>query len=275
MRNRSETTSAGDGAISVCRSRTASRSYQRSGLLIEAIERLGGVEVLRIEIDDRPVGLDRALRIAELAVVDLTEHEQHLLLLGRRRRQLGLLGVDVLEIAPAPEADVEPLELVERRAVGVVDGEHVPEHLRSRSRDSRGPLRRAAPRGSRAPSFRRRRRRSPPCAGAAATRFGVVAAAQVELLERVGRLEIARPDLQRRAVGGRRLPIVAQVDLAEARDLVIERVLALGIGDAGRRAARSERPDRPACRARAPAARRRSAPRGAADPRRSARASAS
>jgi hypothetical protein len=82
-------------------------------LEVEPVERLGGVVVVRIEIHDRRVGLDGPLGIAELAVVDLAEHEEHLLLLGRDRRELGLLRVDVLEIAPAREADVEALELVE------------------------------------------------------------------------------------------------------------------------------------------------------------------
>ena len=66
---------------------------------------------------------------SQLAVVDLTEHEQHLLLLGRRRRQLRLLGVDVLEVVPARQADVQPLQLIERRRVAVVDGQHVLEDL--------------------------------------------------------------------------------------------------------------------------------------------------
>src|ERR1022692_4527866 len=57
-----------------------------------------------------------------------SSHEQHLLLLGGRGRPLRLLGVDVLEIAPAPETNVEPLQLIERGPVAVVDGEHVLEH---------------------------------------------------------------------------------------------------------------------------------------------------
>jgi hypothetical protein len=84
-------------------------------LTVEPVERLDGIQVVAIDVEDRLVGLDRLGHVAQLAVVDLAEDEQHLLALVGRRRVLGLLGVDVLERAPALELDVEPLEGVERR----------------------------------------------------------------------------------------------------------------------------------------------------------------
>ena len=200
------------------------------GLQIQAIERLRGVEVVRIEIDDRRVGLDGARLVVELAVVDLPEHEEHLLLLVRVRRELGLLGVDVLEIGPAAEADVEPLEVVERHRIGVVDDQHlaidvdrlldVLEHLFVE-------LRRLVVEGlllvGRADDVG--------LAQQQLHQVRVVAAAQIELLQRVGRVDVARRDVERRRVGHGRLLVVAEVDLAQARDLVIERVLELRVGD--------------------------------------------
>ena len=63
------------------------------------------------------------------------------------------------------------------------------------------------------------------------TRLRIVGAPQIQLLQRVRRVQIARPHVQRRDVSRRRLRVVAQLQLREARDLVVQRVLALGIGD--------------------------------------------
>ena len=61
-------------------------------------------------------------------VVDLAEDEEHLLLLLDVLGQLGLLGVDVLEVAPALEPDVEALEA--SMACGRSRrGQHLPEDL--------------------------------------------------------------------------------------------------------------------------------------------------
>ena len=51
----------------------------------------------------------------QLAVVHLAEHEEAQLLLGRIGGQLRLLGVDVLEVAPALQPDEQPLQAVEHR----------------------------------------------------------------------------------------------------------------------------------------------------------------
>ncbi len=201
-----------------------------SQLLIQTIERLRGVVVLGIEVHDRAVGLDRAFRIAELAVVDLPEHEQHLLLLDRRGRQLRLLGVDVLEVVPASEADVEALQLIEGGLVAVVDGQHVLEDAHGALQildhlfvELRGAEVERLLLGDVVDDLR--------LAQQQLDEVVIVRAPQIQLLERVRRLEIARPHVQRRQVGVRRLHVVAQVRLGQARDLVIERVLPLRIGD--------------------------------------------
>ena len=62
----------------------------------------------------------------ELAVVDLAEHEQPRLLLRRIGGQLGLLGVDVLEVAPALKANEQAFEILEHAAVGLVEGQGLP-----------------------------------------------------------------------------------------------------------------------------------------------------
>ena len=229
-------------ARSAARARPAGRTSARSA--IQAIERLGGVVVLGIEIDDRAVGLDGALGIAELAVVDLAEHEQHLLLLGGRRRQLRLLGVDVLEIAPAPEPDVEPLELIERRAIGVVDGEHVLENadraleiLQHLFVELRRPVveRLLLVGGA---------RRSPPCAAAARPGSRSRRCAGRAARARWPPRDRAAPTSSAAHVGGGRLRRRRRDRLShEARDLVIERVLPLGIGDAADQRPVARRPD--------------------------------
>ena len=200
-------------------------------LLVQAIQRLDGVVVFRIQVDDRAVGLDGALRIAQLAVVDLAEHEQHLLLLDRRRRQLRLLGVDVLQLVPAREPDVDPFQLVQRRRVGVVDGQHVLEHadraiqiLQHLFVQLRGAVVEGLLLGHRLDDLGLTLQQL--------HELGVVAAAQIELLQRVGGGQVARPHVQRGAVSGRGAGVVAQVDLGQTRDLVMKRVLSLRIADA-------------------------------------------
>src|SRR5690349_6195514 len=101
--------------------------HPAAGLLEQAIERLDGLEVLRVELEDGLIGLDGPLGIAELAVVDLAEDEVHLLLFLDGRGELRLLAVNVLEAVPTLEPDIEPLERLDGHAVILVEGEHLPE----------------------------------------------------------------------------------------------------------------------------------------------------
>jgi hypothetical protein len=89
----------------------------------QAVERLDGVVVGRLDVEDRLVGLDRVLDVGELLVVDLTEQVQPVHAVLRLRGELRLAAVDVAERLPRLGGDVQLVEGVEGALVGVVDRE--------------------------------------------------------------------------------------------------------------------------------------------------------
>ena len=90
-------------------------------LTVEPIERLDGVVVGGLEVEDRAVGLDRLLDVLELLVVDLPELVQPVATVLRDLRELRLAPVDVLELLPRLGLREELGEGVERSGVGVVE----------------------------------------------------------------------------------------------------------------------------------------------------------
>ena len=95
-------------------------------LTVETIQRQDRVVVVRLEVEDLPVGVHRQLEVREALLVDLAEHVEDLSLhLRLGRRELDLAAVDVLEINPRLGLHVELLEGVQRGQIRVVDPEHL------------------------------------------------------------------------------------------------------------------------------------------------------
>jgi len=98
-------------------------------LTIEPIEGQDGQAILRIQLEDDLVGIDRLLGFLQLAVIDLRERMVHLLLLVDGGSQFRLLAIDVLEVLPALEPGVEPLERIDRDPVALIEAKDHLEHL--------------------------------------------------------------------------------------------------------------------------------------------------
>ena len=188
------------------------------GLAVEAVEGRDRLVVPRIEVEDLLVGVDRSIDVLQLGVVDLAQHEQRLAPLLGILGQLALPLVDVLELLPVLQLDVELDQGVERGPVGVIDGHHLLVQLdgpagvlHHRLADVRGVeqqrllvlgvllhLRLADDGGHQG--------------------LEAVGAA-VHLDERIDRLEVARLDLQDLLVAGRRLVGVVDRRLVGLRHL--------------------------------------------------------
>ena len=59
----------------------------------------------------------------QLAVVHLAQHEETFLLSCRVLGQLGLAGVDVLQVVPARQTQEQPYQVVQGGLVGVIKGQ--------------------------------------------------------------------------------------------------------------------------------------------------------
>ena len=94
------------------------------GGAVEPLERLHRLAVVGIDVEHAAVGLDRLVAIADLVIVDLTEHVEHALALARLARDLGLPDVDVAKLRPPLEANEQPLERIESGDILGIDLEH-------------------------------------------------------------------------------------------------------------------------------------------------------
>ena len=65
----------------------------------------------------------------QLAVVHLAQHEESLLLSHRVGSQLGLAGVDILQVIPARQAQEQSHQVVQRRLIAVIKRQNLPVRL--------------------------------------------------------------------------------------------------------------------------------------------------
>ncbi len=95
------------------------------GLLVEDVEARERLEIVRIELEDLRVGVDRLRHVAELALVDRADLVVDALLLFGVGDEVRLLRVDGEQLGPVREAEVALDERVERAHVVAVDLEHL------------------------------------------------------------------------------------------------------------------------------------------------------
>ena len=92
---------------------------------VQPRHRLERLDVARVVGEDALVGVDGGERVVQLVLGQLRQLQPQRPLRRRLGRLLDLLRQHAGQIAERALAEVEPLERVERRAIGVVEREHV------------------------------------------------------------------------------------------------------------------------------------------------------
>ena len=95
-------------------------------LLVEPVQGADAAEVLGVQVEDVGVGLDGRVQVHQLLLVDLAHLVVDLLFLLQRHGQLHLADVEVLEVLPTFQVEVEVLQRVHGPALAVID---VQDHL--------------------------------------------------------------------------------------------------------------------------------------------------